>query len=457
MIITEPVSGTRDFLPKDMKLRTWLFDKFKNTARIYGFEEYDAPILEPEELYKRKAGEEITEQMYNFVDKSGLAVALRPEMTPSLARLVLKAGKSIILPIKWFSIPQCWRYETCTKGRKREHYQWNMDIWGVQNVTAEAELLSSICYFFKSVGFTSKEIGIKVNSRKILQGVLEAFNIKGKDFEKCCVIVDKLDKLKEEEVLKYLKENTKLTEENAKKLLKIMTNRSIESLEKDLNELLPESKKIEKAKKEFLKDIKDLFALLKSYGISDWVIYDASIVRGLSYYTGVVFEAFARRSKLQRAICGGGRYDKILKTYGANKPIPACGFGFGDCVILELLKEYKKLPNLSARVDDVVVPFNEKLRCAATEVATLLRSSGRSVDILLKKMKKISASYSYADRVGASRVILIAPSEWEKKLVRIKYLRESAGFAKKDDKKKEEKSKNEYDVPLDKLTTFKRE
>jgi histidyl-tRNA synthetase len=438
MIITDPISGTRDFPPENMRLQRWLFDKFKQTAKLFSFEEYDAPILEPAELYKRKAGEDITKQMYNFIDKSGLEVALRPEMTPSLARLILAGGKKLIFPIKWYTIAQCWRYENITKGRKREHYQWNMDIWGVNNVTAEAELLAAIVTFFRSIGLTSKDVGIKINSRKILQGVLESLNITGENFTKACVIVDKLDKLEENEVLTQLKE-LGIDEDVAKKVLSALAAKSLDELEKLVGD-----------NNQGVREVRDLFELAKDYGIYDWLIFDASIVRGLAYYTGIVFEGYTKRSSVNRAICGGGRYDKILSTYGAKQDIPACGFGFGDCVIIEYLKEKKKLPKLEPSVEDVIIPFNEQLRGAAVQVAMKLREAGRSVDIMLSRNKRIKQSYSYADRIGASRAILIAPDEWENKLVRIKYLRDSKGQTMK------EGVSNEYNVPFDEIATWKK-
>ena len=164
---TNPPKGTRDFYPPDMRLRTWLFDQWRDVAALYGFSEYDAPVLESESLYTRKAGEEVTQQLYNFIDKGERNVALRPEMTPSLARMVMAKKGGLSLPLKWFSIPQCWRYERMTRGRRREHYQWNMDIWGVDGIEAEAELLSAMVMFFKKVGLTSEDVGIKVNSRYV--------------------------------------------------------------------------------------------------------------------------------------------------------------------------------------------------------------------------------------------------------------------------------------------------
>ena len=199
---TNPPKGTRDFYPPDMRLRTWLFDQWREVASLYGFSEYDAPVLEAESLYTRKAGEEVTQQLYNFVDKGDRAVALRPEMTPSLARMVMAKKGGLNLPLKWFSIPQCWRYERMTRGRRREHFQWNMDIWGVDGIEAEAELLSAMVTFFKRVGLTSEDVGIKVNSRGVLGEVLSELGVPEEKFAATCVLMDKLEKVRLEHTCK---------------------------------------------------------------------------------------------------------------------------------------------------------------------------------------------------------------------------------------------------------------
>ena len=199
MIDLQPPKGTRDFPPEEMRVRNWLFGHFRDVARSFGFDEFDAPVLETEELYVRKAGEEITQQLYNFEDKGNRRVALRPELTPSFARLILQQGKSLALPAKWFAVGQCWRYERITRGRRREHYQWNMDIWGVPGVTAEAEVLAAVVGFFERVGIDSADVGIKINSREVLAELLaETCGVDQADgarFAATCVLVDKLEKV----------------------------------------------------------------------------------------------------------------------------------------------------------------------------------------------------------------------------------------------------------------------
>ena len=181
---TQGVRGTRDFYPEDMRIRNWLFDNFTDAALLHGFDEYDAPVLEHEELYTRKQGEEITQQLYNFEDKGDRKVALRPEMTPSLARMVMARAGGLPMPIKWFSIPQCWRYERTQRGRGREHYQWNVDIWGTNEISADAELISILVTFFEGVGLTAKDLVIKISSRKVLEEVLGSLEISGEIFQR---------------------------------------------------------------------------------------------------------------------------------------------------------------------------------------------------------------------------------------------------------------------------------
>jgi len=413
IIETEPVVGTRDFFPQDMRLRNWLFGHFREVARSFAFQEYDAPVLEFAELYQRKSGEEITQQMYHFTDKDDYHLSLRPEMTPSLARMVLKMGRRMLMPIRWFSIPQCWRHEDIKRGRKREHYQWNMDIWGVSSITAEIELLAAMVALFKRVGLTSKDVGIKVNSRQVLHDVLKPLGITDENFAPVCVIVDKLEKLPMEEVNKQF-QSLNLSDKIIDAITKTLSVKSLA----DLKDLLPGAPVIEQ--------MQQLWTLAAAYEIEDWLVFDASVVRGLAYYTGIVFEAFDRGGTM-RAIAGGGRYDRLLSIYGSKQDIAACGFGFGDCVIVEFLKDKGLLPNFDVpEIDDIVIPFSEELRPAACQVAAKLRSQGRRVDIQLMNKKKLTDTYTYADRVGAQRAVLVAPDEWSRGLVRVKLLREGA-------------------------------
>ncbi|CAH0364078.1 unnamed protein product [Pelagomonas calceolata] len=412
----DPPSGTRDFEPAEMKVRNWLFDHMRQTAKEFGFKEYDAPVLEHVELYERKAGEEISQQMYCFTDKEGARVTLRPEMTPSLARMVLNLTNlatgevRAALPLKWFSIPQCWRFETTQRGRKREHYQWNMDIVGEPGIVAEVELLTAVATFFKRLGVGPDIVGIRVNSRKVLDVAITKAGVPRDKFERVCVVVDKLDKIGAEAVKCMLTEDLELPSQTADVILQCLQASSVDDLAKAVG--LSQSDPA-------IAELKTLFELCKAYGVGDYLDFDASVVRGLAYYTGVVFEAFDRKGEL-RAICGGGRYDRLAELYGGEKcQIPFCGFGFGDCVVVELLKDYGLMPDASPSVDVVVAPFDATMQPHALKVAASLRKAGLSVDAALTACKARKA-FDLANRQGARLVAFVAPGEWARGLVRVK-------------------------------------
>ena len=407
IIMAQGVRGTRDFYPEDMRLRNWLFDNFDDAALLHGFQEYDAPVLESEELYTRKQGEEITQQLYNFKDKGDRKVALRPEMTPSLARMVMSRAGVLPMPIKWYSIPQCWRYERTQRGRGREHYQWNVDIWGTDEISADAELISVLVTFFRSVGLTEEDLVIKMSSRKVLEEVLGSLGLEGDIFAKTCIIVDKMDKLPTDVVSEQLGDLG--LEKTA-----IQTIQSTLAI-KDMNSL----EEILGKESAAVTELTSLFSALEAYGISGWIEFDASIVRGLAYYTGPVFEAHDRAGEL-RAICGGGRYDKLLSTLG-GKDLPATGFGFGDMVIMELLAEKGLVPELIGGIDDIVISLSPELRNAAMSVASSLRVNGRSVDLVLED-KRLKWAFKHAERSGAQRLVMVMPEEWKDGKVKIKDL-----------------------------------
>lgn len=400
-----PPRGTRDFFPEDMRLRSWLFGHFRATARLFAFEEYDAPVVESEGLYTRKAGEQIVQELYTFTDKGNRALALRPEMTPSLARMILQKGHSLPLPVKWYSIPQCWRYERVQRGRRREHYQWNLDVFGVEGPAAEAELLAAVTTFFGRVGLGPQDVGIKVSNRRILQSVLENIGVAPEHFAAVCILVDKLEKMPREAIQGDMAA-LGLSDAQVDRIVEVLSATELDAIETALG-----------ADHEGLAQLRALFDLAAAYGYADWLSFDASLVRGLAYYTGVVFEAFDRGAAL-RAICGGGRYDRLLSTFG-GKDIPACGLGFGDAVIVELLKDKGLLPELKPQVDDLVFAFNADLRPAAIQVAARLRAQGRAVDLVLED-KKIKWALRRANQSGAGRLVLVGPDEWAQGRVRLK-------------------------------------
>jgi histidyl-tRNA synthetase len=393
--------GTRDFYPEELRLREWIFGHFRAVAHRFGFEEVDAPVVEHEELFTRKAGEEIVEQLYHF-ELHDRRLALRPEITPSVARMVAARRGALRLPLRWFSIPQCWRYERMTRGRKREHYQWNMDIWGEPGVTAEAELIAAIFHCLDCMGLPPGAAKVRVNSRALLEETLQGTVLRARPevFPALCVAIDKLDKIGADAVTELLVDPAGavgLAPADAEFVTSWLALRDLDEAAKHAPASSPAAA-----------DLARLLALLDAYGLSDRVVFDASIVRGLAYYTGIVFEAFDTGRSL-RAICGGGRYDRLLETLG-GPATPAVGFGFGDVVIGELLADQGALPECARALDAVVFPFGEAERPAAVRVAGALRAGGASVELVLgqPKLKRVLAD---ADKSGARRVYLIGPDE----------------------------------------------
>jgi histidyl-tRNA synthetase len=407
-----PPRGTRDFYPEDLRRRTWLFDHFREISRRFALEEVDAPIVEHAELFIRKAGEEIVEQLYHF-ELHDRHLALRAELTPSLARMIIARAGALKLPVRWFAIGQNWRYERTTRGRSREHYQWNVEIVGEPDVTAEAELLAAICALWERVGLRPADARLRVNSRALLEETLRAGVLRGQEeiFAPLCVIVDKLDKIGADAVQDMLADPagpTRLARADARWVVDALSARSLDDAARAVASDSPA-----------LAQLRRLFELAGAYGIADRLEFDASVVRGLAYYTGIVFEGYDAAGAL-RAICGGGRYDGLIQALGGPS-LPAVGFGMGDVVISELLADRGLLPDPPRGVDDVVFPFGDAERPAAARLAARLRAEGRSVELALSggRLKRVLA---HADRIGAARVLLIGEDEAARGVVRIRDL-----------------------------------
>ena len=410
MIDLQPVKGTRDFFPDEMRMRNWLFQVWRSVSEQAGFEEYDTCVLEHEELYIRKAGDEISKQLYSFEDKGGRRLSLRPEMTPSLARLVLQRTKSLLFPIKWFSMPQCFRYERMTKGRRREHFQWNADIIGQPEMVAEAEILMLLISACESMGLSAKDIRVFINDRRILNAILSQLNVTEKLHSAILVIMDKRDKVSPETLGTMLKD-VGMTSSQVQHLNEYLTKTNLQELKEELQHT------------EGIDELQHLLQLMDTAGYSDYLQFDISIVRGLSYYTGAVFEINSPE-KQHRAICGGGRYDSLLSTNG-GKSVPAVGFGFGDVVVLDVLRELERFPELTRTLDYTIIPFDNEQVGIALKIANELRSKGAIVDCNFS-MKKMKKSLHEANESGAKFAILLFPEELkqEKVVIRDMQLRE---------------------------------
>ena len=383
-----PVKGTRDFYPAQMAIRNYLVDGWKLASLRNGFEEYDGPIFEYLKMFQIKSGEEIAEQLFSLTDRGGRELAIRPEITPTLARMVNQQINSLPRPIKWFSVPRLCRAERPQKGRLREFFQWNIDIIGVENVLADAEVIFTTIDYLRSIGLTEKDIRVKISSRKLLAAVLENIGITEKKLDSLYTLLDKKAKLPTKTFEELLAEQV-TDSKMAKKIMDFMAADSVEAIAKavDAND------EVENA----ILELVVLFSHLEVMGVKDYCVFDAGIVRGLAYYTGVVFEVHDIVGDL-RAICGGGRYDNLLKDFG-GPAIPATGMGMGDCVLEILLNEKglldKKVPG--QRLDYFVACADKDAKDKAVEFTAKLRTAGFCADFsyksgnLSKQLKEASA------------------------------------------------------------------
>ncbi|MFW6255100.1 MAG: histidine--tRNA ligase [Chitinivibrionales bacterium] len=315
--------GTRDFYPEDMAVRNLIFGSWERTCRRYAFEPYDGPLFEHLEVYTQKSGDEIEKQLYAFEDKGGRKIALRPELTPTLARMVASRGNALKRPIRWFSIPSLYRYERMQKGRLREFFQLNMDILGVPDMSADAELIAASIAMMTDLGFTADDFSVLISSRTLMEDLFTGFGCSHQQLPAIYATLDKRKKIPQEQFLSELAQITG-SSDKASKIVNTLDATKLPDLQSSL-----EGKKS-------LSDLKDLFNRLDAYGLSDFVQFDSSIIRGLAYYTGTVFELFDKKRSL-RAIAGGGRYDRLVSLYGGPET-PAVGFAAGDVVLAELMK-----------------------------------------------------------------------------------------------------------------------
>ena len=390
----EPPRGMRDFYPEDMVWRNKVFDAFRAAGEAAGFDPYDACVVESYELLARKAGEEVGEQIYHFQDKSERHLALRAEMTPTLARMVAQRQKELAFPLKWTTIAQCFRYERMTKGRKREHYQWNMDIIGEESVLAEVEVIGAACDALKRMGLSSADFKVHVSSRKFLGQLLEESGIAPEKHAQVFLALDKRGKMPDTEIAAMLKDGG-LDENEVKATFAIMATKSYEKC--------PE--------------LVELFQLAEVAGFADCLMFDIAVIRGLSYYTGVVFECFDTAGEF-RAIFGGGRYDNLLTTIG-GEPTSAVGLGFGDVVVTELLKSRLGADAAKAKKGVAVGFMFPEQRAAAVKLAAMLRAAGERVDLALKSQKP-KKFFSHADSTGAAKAVFLGPDDVEKGVARMK-------------------------------------
>lgn len=395
-----PVKGTRDFYPQEMAFRSWLYDNIRQVSESFGYQEYEAPFLERLELYAAKSGEELVkEQSYVFKDRSDDWIALRPELTPSLARMVAQISKSMTVPLRWWSFGPFWRYERPQKGRTREFFQWNIDLLGIDSPEVDAELGAIAATLFQRIGLTPEMVRIKVNDRQLVETQLRSIGIDSKNYQTIFKLIDRRDKMSANKWGDYAAE-AGLDDKTIKNLQSMLLN---EEGWQDSERLV------------------GFFKGVESLGVSDYFEYDPEIIRGLDYYTGIVFEARDPAGDF-RAIIGGGRYDNLVADVG-GEPVPGTGFAMGDVVIQLVLEAAGVEIDLNPNPAQVfVTTFGESTRFDSLKLTGQLRRAGLRVE-WYPEPDRLSKQFKYADKQGIPLAIILGPDEIAQDQVAIKDLR----------------------------------
>jgi len=398
--IIQPVKGTREFYPEEMALRNYLFEKLRAASRSFGYQEWDGPFLEPIDLYAAKSGEELVKkQSFTFEDRGGDLVTLRPELTPSLARMIAAKQNELTYPVRWWSFGPFWRYESPQKGRTREFFQWNIDMLGVDAPEADAELVAVAATFLRSVGLTPEWAQIYVNNRRLMESEFDALGIAPDKRLDVSNLVDRRSKMEPAKWDEYALE-IGLTQDQLDGLKDVLEN----------NDLWKKSDELTR-----------LFAALEALGVKEYVKFDPNIMRGLLYYTGTVFEAFDTRGSVKRAILGGGRYDNLLADVG-GQPLSGVGFAMGDVVIGIILQEAGLLPVFDPTPASVLVTvFDEKLSMQSSTLAAELRNAGLNIMVYPEPVK-LQKQFKFADKMKMKVALVLGPDEAKKGLVVVKNL-----------------------------------
>jgi len=396
----KPVKGTRDFYPEMMALRNYLYARVRAASESFGFQEYDGPFIEPIELYAAKSGEElVNKQSFVFKDRGGEMVALRPELTLSLARMVAARQGSLTYPLRWWSFGPFWRYEQPQKGRSREFFQWNLDMIGADSPEADAELIAVAATFLRSVGLDPARAAIFVNNRGLMEGEFDALGIPREQRVEVSNLIDRRSKMK-----------PTAWEQNAVEVG--LSSRQLDGLKSILGNFELWQKNAELVR---------LFSALEALGVRDYVRFDPNIVRGLLYYTGTVFEAFDLSGLLRRSILGGGRYDNLLADVGGD-PLSATGFAMGDVVIGIILQESGLVPPYQPTPAQVLVTvFDQNLFPQSYAAAAELRRAGINT-ITYPEPAKLPKQFRFADKMQVRVVVTIGPDEAAKRQVAVKDL-----------------------------------
>jgi len=398
---TTSLPGFRDFYPADLALRAHIFRTWRAVASRYGFVEYDGPPLESLDLYTRKSGEEIVGQLYGFTDQGGREVALRPEMTPTFARMVAARAGGLPKPIKWFSVPQLFRYERPQKGRLREHFQLNLDIVGETSVASDVEVVAAAVDMLREFGLGAADFVARYSDRGLISAVFQEMGIPETSLPAAFAALDKADRESEEWLIERLVE-AGIEPDSARRVVDL-TGMDLGDLSRKFGDVA--------AVGERLVRLNRFRVQIEAAGLQDFVELDLRLVRGLAYYTGLVFEIWDRKGKF-RAICGGGRYDDLLEAVG-GPALPALGFGMGDVVLGELLRDRDLVPEGGHALDDFVIHVSDEQLPAALRIVHSLRARGRRVGFDYRS-RSVGRQFKVANQAGAARVIVVGPEEVER-------------------------------------------
>lgn len=397
---TKPYKGARDFYPEDKRLQKYMLGKWREVAELYGYEEYDAPILEPLDIYLAKTGEEIVnEQTYVFEDRGGRKVVIRPEMTPTVSRMVAAKRQELAYPLRWYSIPNLWRYERPQRGRLREHWQLNIDIFGVAGIEAEYEIITLVDSMFKSFGAKHDMYEIRLNSRKLMDFALNTYlALDAKESHDIGKLIDHVHKMERTEFIskadKTLSAKSKANGA-VEKLLKLLDAKSLKDLPNEL------------ANHESVDELTKMLGQLKAAGITN-AKFDISIMRGFDYYTDVVFEVFDTHPDNNRSMVAGGRYDGLVGLFGVA-PVPTVGFGWGDVTLANFLEIHNLIPKLATETDLYVALIGDVQAEAQASIAEL-RKKGINVAVDYSG-KKIGDQFKSADKKHVANVLIIGENE----------------------------------------------
>jgi len=399
--VIQPVKGTRDFYPEQMAKRVWLYNTMCVVAESFGYQEYEAPMLEPLELYASRSGDELVkEQAFAFTDRGGSEITLRPELTLSLARMIAQKQNELNFPVRWWSFGPFWRYERPQRGRTREFFQWNVDMLGVSSPEADAETAAVLASFFQRVGLMPDQVIIKVNNRRLMDDRFNALDISAEKRPGVSSWVDRRDKMSPESWMEYGKDMG-LSPEQITKVKEMLADKDLWKQSAELTRF---------------------FAVIDALQLRQYFEFDSSIMRGLLYYTGTVFEAWEVGGDIKRSILGGGRYDNLTRDVGGD-PIPGVGFAMGDVVIGLILEKYGLLPrDLTINPAPVLVTvFNDECLLESFKLASELRRAGLNV-VCYPEAVKLPKQFKYADRIGAKVTLVMGPDEAEKGQVAVKNL-----------------------------------